>query len=161
MSTHQKYNRNDELYFKECQALLDDIYAASENLLVISDDKGLDHSAIESASNFIEKSEIVYILGYGFDENNSERLKLDKHLKAGIGQRRRVFFTNFEDRNSINKKASRLFSGSPENFLPPKAIYEPKQPLYAARSTDSEQSIGYYEKSTRSVYEALERDFEW
>jgi hypothetical protein len=161
VSTSPKYNRNDDLYYKDCQALLDDIYAASQNLRVISDDKGLDDSAIESASHLIEESEIIYILGYGFDENNSKRLKLDKHLKAGIGQRRRIFFTNFEDRNSINKKASRLFSDSPENFLPPKAIYESNRRIDSARSTESEQSTGYYEKSTRSVYDALERDFEW
>jgi hypothetical protein len=51
-----------------------------------------------------------------------------------------------------------LFSGSSDNFLPPKYIYDP------VSTRDSQgRLIGgswYYEKSIRNVYDALERDFD-
>lgn len=153
------YNSDSRRFHMDCQKLLDSAYQSSLGLKVISDDKGQDTHVIEQASYAVQKAMYVYILGYGFDENNSKRLGLNIHLQARYGSYPRVFFTNLEDRNSVNKKASRLFSGSPENFLPPKSIYEPFVPGSARDSTDK-VGTGYFEKSTRNVYDALERDFE-
>jgi len=154
-----EYNSDSRRFHMDCQKLLDNAYHASVGLRVISEDKGLDNDVIKLASDAIHKAVHVYILGYGFDENNSNRLELTTHLKARSGSYPQVFFTNFEDRNSVNKKASRLFSGGPGNFLPPKSIYEPFVQGSASDSADK-VGIGYFEKSTRNVYDALERDFE-
>jgi len=141
-----KYRSNRQQQYSEFKNLLDAVYRASCNLRVISDHKGQDGAVIKFASYDIQKVETVYILGYGFDETNSELLELSTHLKFNNGKYRRVFFTNFEDRNSVNKKASKLFSDGPEMFLA-NSIWGPK-------------AFGYFEKSTRNVYDALERDFE-
>jgi hypothetical protein len=149
---------NPDQYMK-CKHLLDIAYQASQNLRVISDDKGLDDDVIKQASDAVKKAQVVYILGYGFDENNSNLLELSTTLKAQMGSTIRVFFTNFEDRNSVNKKASRLFTGDPKSFLPPQLIYDNYHHFGPIRPLG--ETIGYYEKSTRNVYEALERDFDW
>jgi hypothetical protein len=133
---------------------LDIVYRASRDLRVISEDKGQDGAVIKQAIYDVQHAETVYILGYGFDESNSGLLELNTHLKFNNGKYRRVFFTNFEDRNSVNKKASKLFSGRPEELLT-KPIYEPRVAGIGSKT------MAYFEKSTRDVYEALERDFDW
>ncbi len=85
----------------------------------------------------LDHSEHVYILGYGFDQNNSERLALHEYLRNTQG-RHNVFYTNFEDHGRINRRASQLCFGNP----------------------DSSPVSGPYQKSTRNVYQALALDFE-
>ena len=60
-------------------------------------------------------------------------------------------FTNFGDHNLLNKKASRLFFGSPERLLSDKP---------AILGTPSGTGDFLCEKSTRNVYEALAVDFD-
>jgi hypothetical protein len=58
----------------------------------------------------------------------------------------RVMFTNFEDRNTINKKAAHLFFDSNDTFLD--------------KATWGDLRSSYYEKSIRNVYQAFEMDFD-
>jgi hypothetical protein len=136
-------------YHASYGSFLDTIYAASCGLRVIDpEDKEADKEIIEGAAMAIEGAKQVYILGYGFDPNNSQRLGLAQSLRYDIGSDKRVFFTNFGDINRVNKRASKIFFGNARHF--------------PVAGTFVEESVGsyYYEKSRRDVYEALELDFE-
>jgi len=155
-----KYNNDMYQYNLDYIEFLNDIFACSQNLRVISDHKEFDSKILDTASEAIKRAATIYILGYGFDEKNSERLGLNT-LWIGEGHKEfpsRVFFTNFEDRNSVNKKASQLFANNPGEFLP-SFIYNPIT-VYDSLGRPGKGSK-YFEKSTRNVYDALERDFDW
>lgn len=91
----------------------------------------------------------MYILGFGFDENNSRRLRLRQALGSPRPEARRVvLFTNYGNANRINKKVSRLFFGNPNTFL--------DLAIYDATGMD----LPYFEKSVRDCYDALALDFD-
>lgn len=127
--------------------ILNAAYEASKGIKTIDpDNKHADQRSIESARTAIAEAKDVYILGYGFDQNNNERLGLLNGMKNG--RWKRVFFTNFGNWQSVNKRASNGLSGRPEGFLSP------------ASSIGTLERF-YYEKSVRNVYEALEGDFDF
>jgi hypothetical protein len=132
----------------EYKDFLDQIYHASRGIRVIDpDDKGADETSVRAARGAIANARHVYILGYGFDENNSTRLHLRDNLGSANTIRLSVSFTNYGNVNRINKRASKLFFGNAGHF-----------------SSDAPQvefgNETYYEKSPRDVYEALELDFD-
>jgi hypothetical protein len=87
---------------------LDQCLVASNNLRTIDPhDKEEDEDILATARRWIEHAKVVYILGYGFDEQNSKRLGLYALPK---GNNKAVMFTNFNNTNTINKRAGRLFS---------------------------------------------------
>ncbi len=144
---------------------LKEVHAASKGIRTIASLKG-DDSLVEAARQKIKEAEDIYILGYGFDENNNERLNLNGLLsQAGINKwhkddsgtiKKNVYFTNFGDHNSVNKKASKALTGKATEFL------QDKSPIYAPRRAGSFYHIHtYYEKSTKNVYDALEQDFDF
>jgi hypothetical protein len=128
-------------------ALLNLIYEASLGIRVI-DPKDKDNETFDAAFDLIKAANVVYILGYGFDERNSERLRLQDALGGPKPNLKSILFTNFGDANRINKKASRLFFGHPQYFLDDTII---------DRTSDK---YPYFEKSTRNVYDALALDFD-
>jgi hypothetical protein len=85
----------------------------------------------------------VFILGYGFDEHNSERLRLRESLRRGGGANTTVAFTNFGDINQVNKRASKVFFGNAAEFPP-----------------NGQSIVSHVEKSTRNAYDALSLDFD-
>ena len=91
---------------------------------------------------------LVYILGYGFDETNSQLLDLPNSL-ALEKNHKTVLFTNFENHNRINKKASTVFFGPPDRLL------SDKPAILGALTGDY-----LCEKSSRNVYDALALDFD-
>ena len=125
--------------------ILDVAYSASKGLRVIDpNDKGADDTEIMVAQAAISNAKRIFVLGYGFDENNSERLNLREYLRYAMELReRRVAFTNFQDINQINKRASILFYGNPGAFPPGGKAF-----------------VDRYEKSIRNTYEALAMDFD-
>jgi hypothetical protein len=128
---------------------LDHIYAASQGIHVIDpDDKETDKNVIELAASAIESAKYVYILGYGFDQNNSARLRLQKALRTNPLREHSVFFTNFGNISRINKRASKLFFDDPSHFST------------SGSQVETVRNIYYCEKSHRDVYEALELDFD-
>lgn len=106
-------------------------------------------SYFQIARQKIDLAKNVYILGYGFDSRNSERIGLDQ-LKNSLGVMRRIYITNKDDKNTVNKSANQqIVDGSYEGHFVEKHIF------YAP-----DEYIGnYYEKSARPVYEALSEDF--
>jgi hypothetical protein len=132
----------------EYEDFLNRIYYASRGIRVIDpDDKEADKSAIDAAVSAIRNAAHVYILGYGFDENNSKRLNLQESLWAIKPTRQSVSFTNFGNSNRINKRASRVFFRNEAYF---------SSEMQQVASLNQSR----YEKSHRDVYEALELDFD-
>lgn len=148
----QRPNRMDQAksdsYIANFGKLLDHVYPASQGIRVIDPkDKGADAEVIRSAREAINEAKQVYILGYGFDKNNSERLELGKLLDYESSNSKRVRFTNFRNINRVNKQASKIFFGTEGHFSIP--------------GSDIERGgAWHYERSVRDVYEALELDFD-
>jgi hypothetical protein len=92
----------------------------------------------------VNDSKVAYILGYGFDENNNHRIGIENRWRSDA--KRAVMFTNYGDINWINKQASKCFFGTPNKLIESQI-----------HGTYPEQ---YVEKSTRTVYDALNLDFD-
>jgi hypothetical protein len=125
-------------------------FQAAETLDTIDPIDKNNNQKIPSDKKFwIQCAREVYILGYGFDKNNNERLFLKDLLDSHPEQQKHVHFTNYLDSNKINKRAARLFALDFDSFFPnkPGVVGEPYERFF-------------YEKSVRNVYQALEKDFE-
>jgi hypothetical protein len=140
--------RGQEQVLLNYKTFFDYIYNSSQGIHVIDpDDKETNDDKIKTATEEIGKAEYVYILGYGFDTNNSDRLRLPMALHYQRAKGKFVFFTNFRDINRVTKRASEVCFGNSGGFAP-------GQLIKIAAST-------LYERSLRDVYEALELDFDW
>jgi len=138
----------------------DFIYTASQSIRTIDpDDKGSNDHILEAAKRAIADADCLYILGYGFDGNNNKRLGLNRHClstedpmpigRAPTGVNKCVMFTNYGDRNQVNKKVSNLFLNRHDAFLTPGPVVH-----------GDPTGMYYIEKSVRDVYGALEVDFD-
>jgi hypothetical protein len=129
-------------------ALFDTVYEASKGIRTMAPHEKTVETAAECARHAIEEANCVYILGYGFDESNSQLLDLPNSL-ALEKTHKTVLFTNFENHNRVNKKASTVFFGPPDRLLSDK-------PTILGALT------GNYlcEKSSGNVYDALALDFD-
>ena len=58
----------------------------------------------------IEQAQVIYILGYGFDELNNGRIGLDKLTTELFA--RTVHFTNFGDSSRTRRRVKSLFFGN-------------------------------------------------
>lgn len=123
---------------------LDTIYTYSGRIRTIDpDEKISDLTSIDAAQKAISEAECVYILGYGFDVNNNKRLS----LKKSLGNRKIIAFTNFGDKNIINKRSGRVIFGDPTIFTSREVFG------FSGHSRGAE-------KSTKTVYAAISEDFE-
>jgi hypothetical protein len=135
--------------FAARREFLDRSWSASKNLRTIApNDKGAAEQTIAVARAALAASNVVYILGYGFDENNSHRIGLDLLLKSRSAPYRSIMFTNFGDVNQVNKRASRLWFSTPDVFL--------RSSIWGGNP----RTDHYIEKSVRTVYQALSYDFD-
>ena len=127
----------------------DQCFIASKAIRTIDPhEKVANEVALKKVSEWVNNAGVVYILGYGFDDVNSRRIGIDKTLFLNLGQpgAKVIMFTNFENRNTINKKASRLLFRKHAEFLDRSALGDPL--------------TKYAEKSIRDVYGALQMDFD-
>ncbi len=132
---------------EKVKRFLDFCFRSSKRLTTISPDgKMKDSQTLKIANQWIENADLIYILGYGFDEINSKAIGLER-LNAKGKADVSIMFTNFDNINTVNKRAGRLFYGDPASFLGSQQLPRP---------IDG----GYREKSTRNVYEAPEKDFD-
>jgi hypothetical protein len=134
----------------ETNALFDTVYEASKGIRTIAPYEKTVEPAVESARRAIADASCVYVLGYGFDENNSKLLGLSNNLEP-VSTDKMVMFTSYGDYNLVNKKASRILFGSPERLLSGKPTIV---------DAHSRAHLIVCEKSIRNVYEALEVDFD-
>ncbi len=139
---------NDRNYQQNFRDFLNQITAASKGIKTISPiEKGEDKITFQKAKDILSKAKVVYILGYGFDNRNSSLLDLNNYLSES--KNKHVMFTNFENSNRINKKASKIFFNSSfRRFL--------QEDIHGSPQENS----SYFEKSTKDVYRALEVDFD-
>ena len=123
---------------------LDRVFELSRGIKVIDPyDKDEDEASIRLARGKIRRSEIAYILGFGFDPNNIGRLQLESLRE---GNDRLVMFTNMDDHGRINRRADRLFFGA-ESMFTRGEMNVISGPLKVNRSI-------------RNVYAAMQRDFD-
>ena len=96
-------NHADE--FSPRKDFLDCCLGVSANLRTIDPhDKDKDQEALTRARQWIADARVVYILGYGFDQNNNRRIGIDPLLRSSSGGAgKSVMFTNFGDINTINR----------------------------------------------------------
>lgn len=136
---------------KERNRMLDAFYAASRGIRTIApSEKDTDQSMLQSAQKHVHHAEVVYILGYGFDEDNNRRIGLDQIMSPTGPMPSHpvsIMFTNFKDANVINKRVARMLGHSHDAFIG-KAIW------------GTPGSGVYIEKSTRCAYGALSVDFD-
>jgi len=107
---------------------------------------------LNAARKTIAGAEVVYILGYGFDESNNRRLNLSQTF-ARMSDARTVLFTNYGDLARVSKAASRLMFGSPEKFVDQK-VHQTVRVINGVRTPFA------WEMSSKNCYEALAEDFE-
>ena len=120
----------------------------AKDLCVIDPNTKNDNSAIiDGAKKAVRDAANIYILGYGFDVANSERIGLNEIADLANRQRsrRNIFLTNFQNVNRVAKRASELFFRSPDMLL---------------RSSAHADGQLYCEMSHRDVYGAFELDFD-
>jgi hypothetical protein len=146
---------NHEAEFQPRKDFLDRCFVASKGLRTIDPhDKEENQASLKCASKWISAAKVVYILGYGFDNDNNRRIGLDFGLKGKtpgfpVGLGKNVMFTNFGNVNTVNKSASFLWYNNHNAFLSDSDGW-----------ADGTPNGDYYiEKSVRTVYEALEEDF--
>ena len=148
------YNLNKEI--------LDPCYLASKGIRTLAPaEKIEDKQVLHLAKAAVKKAECVYIFGFGFDKENSKNIGLNEYLyypkitkSFGAESQQKykgkeVYFTNYQNKNIISKRASQVFYGNPSKFLPPNGLI----------SSDRRTQV-HYEMSTKTVYEALSDDFE-
>jgi hypothetical protein len=155
-----------------------EIYEASKLIKTIGEDStddddidGVcekDHNqlVIDAAQLAIKEAKNVYILGYGFDPRNNTRIGLGKLSTEADGSKK-ICFTNYEDYESINKRINKLW-GFPSDDIRSKGasyyrggmnIILPHDAYSSERA--SAYQTNYYDRSTRNVYEAFEKDFDF
>jgi hypothetical protein len=133
-------------YYRRCKDVLDRAYDASTLIKTIHPGSKDDNKdMIGRAQRVVREAECIYILGYGFDENNSKRIGLDQQRNSGVMTQ--IMFTNLDSSNRVTKLASRLF------FRNPDALSTPQRPTFALGNLSCEIS-------TRDVYGAFEFDFD-
>jgi hypothetical protein len=133
--------------FSSRKAFLDKCLLASESLRLIDpQEKDREDDSISMAKEWISAAKVVYILGYGFDENNNRRIGIDVSLQESTAGRKCIMFTNYTNMNTINKKASSLFRKGTRDFLNGFIFGDPNS--------------FYTEKSIHNVYKAFLMDFD-
>jgi hypothetical protein len=136
----QKPIAGDQIY--RYVTMIDTAYLASQQIKTIApDQKDDNHVDIMIARKQLNDAQRIYILGYGFDPENSRLLELITYLSHT--QKKRVYFTNLMDSNRINKRASEIFFGNDRRI--------------SSQTPLAEQE---YERSNRDVYGALSLDFD-
>jgi hypothetical protein len=133
------------------QRFFNELDAVTSRIRTIDPHDKSDEVSLKAARGFVDRARCIYILGFGFDRQNCERIGLvPASLQVPSGQKpRSILFTNFQDSNRVNKAASKMFMGNSDAFVH-------KLPNVDHRGTGG----NYHEKSIRNCYDALALDFD-
>jgi hypothetical protein len=124
--------------------LLEAAYEAGKRIRTMApDEKSYYQDDITIAKQCIEKATYVYILGYGFDRENSKLIGLAPLLTQTHGKKI-IFYTNLSDSARVNKEAAAVF------FHDRQAIQNEPQRMIREN----------VERSVRTVYDAFALDFD-
>jgi hypothetical protein len=140
-------------------AEIDRAHDAAQKIKTIAPSKlGSIDSSIPPA---IADAEYLYFLGYGFDRRNNKVLGLGVNQCPSGPQR--IGFTNYGNSNKVSKSVERIYA--PEqgvldiNGVPLGSLLGDQ---YRKRSYPRDSSSKFHcEKSIKSVYDALAKDFDW
>lgn len=137
---------NDINGLRRYTALLNGAYDAGQKISTIDpNEKDGNQEKLGWAKELLREAEQGYILGYGFDPSNNDRLGLGSSLlfsTSGARPTPTVRFTNFQDSNRVNGRASQVLFGDSRQFRPGVMTHH------------------HVTRSIRDVYAALELDFE-
>jgi hypothetical protein len=128
----------------------DALWGASESIRTIDPQEKHDQETLTYIQNAIRYAQCIYVLGFGFDQRNCQRIGLEvNNLQPGSDiPPKTILFTNYNDSNRVNKAASKAFVGDANLFLRDNAVN-----AFA-------NAGNYYEKSIRDCYGALALDFD-
>jgi len=141
--------------FHNSASALNEVYRASEGIRTIDgEDKLKNEEALKNATEAIQKAEVIYLLGFGFDRQNIQRLGLTSLRPAPKHPVRTVFFTNFGGHNRVSMSAGEALAGDATAFLKGNMSVNPEQWI------ENHHVRFRYEMSTKNVYAAIAEDFE-
>lgn len=95
----------NSLSFNDKVAALNQAWSAAQTIKTISEAKRQPSEILERAMEKIKDAKRIFILGYGFDQNNNDILKIKECLNSS----QRVFFTNLNNSKRINGRVQSLF----------------------------------------------------
>lgn len=140
--------------------------AQAEIFTINGVDKRKQENAFARAQEIISRAQDIFILGYGFDATNSDRIRLqkaidsDKHFIDPSRTDRKIFYTNKNNSNKVNKAAANVLSDNPEKFLAEPA-FQYKYPRTKSSGVYKDHTFFVtIEKSIKDVYQALAYDFD-
>jgi hypothetical protein len=140
--------------FHDTVAMLNRVFEASKGIRTIDGaDKLKNEDIIHEARQLISEAEVVYILGFGFDRQNVERLGM-ANLMPNRMPGRTVFLTNYGGHNRVSMAAGAALLGDPKGFMDGGPFIS-RQEIIGRTSTRFR-----YEMSYKNVYDALSEDFE-
>jgi len=135
------------------QETINNCFAASHGIFTIDgEEKEQSTEALEHARCVISEAEIIFVLGYGFDDSNNRRLKL-KEAFARYDHPRSIMFTNMGGIARVSKAASRVMFNHP-------AVFMNSQIQQQAPMVGGVQIPLNWEMSKGNCYSALADDFE-
>lgn len=124
-------------------------WEASRHINVILGNKSNRADTVNAAKSVINAAKHVYILGYGFDENNNKLIGIESISRVSKLKKSmpfcRIHFTNYRDPNRINKTVGMTFLKDPTAFL--------------GAMLPSGLAGAWCQKSINNVYDALANDF--
>jgi len=130
------------------------LFEASKGIRTIDGpDKLKDQKEIDQAKKQLMLAKNIYILGFGFDTANIERLEIQKiYPRSGLD--RWVYFTNYGNLNRVSRSAGRAFNASSQIFI------DRTEPYTDAMAVNGNRVEVIYEMSAKDVYGALSEDFD-
>lgn len=154
-------NERGHDWYNKKMDILNAASKAAENIRIIPELKNGNVSVLDLAKSKIAEAENVYILGYGFDPQNNGRIGLEQ-LSRASRKNKEIYFTNYGDKDSINKRVNRLWGlGNGENIESHDIAYYRGGPNYISHLTRKRDDANSYDRSTQDVYTALESDFDF
>lgn len=129
---------------------LDKAWESAQLIYTIPEEKASNEKILEVAKTKIRSAKKVFILGYGFDQENNKKIGISSFLNADNAFHKKVYFTNFLDSNRINKRMGIMCANAEDKFIN-KLIYQ---------TVTKTGSINHFEKSIKDVYGALASDFD-
>ncbi len=104
--TYRRFERDYDGIFSSKKAFLDFCLRSSSGIRTVDPGNKVGDGVDQlRAQRWIRAAEVMYIFGYGFDENNNQRLGLDDYVPRMNEVDKVVMYTNYGDTKTIEKRA--------------------------------------------------------
>jgi hypothetical protein len=136
--------RGSDQELKAVTNYLDQCWLSAQQLKTVDPDEKDGGGDLQPVKDLIMGADLIYVLGFGFDRSNIQRIALDRvRIKAEATPAKNIFYTNFENSWTVDKVAEHIFGA---NNLP------------ISKYARGANNI-WVERSTRNVYDAIALDF--